>query len=72
MQLFLSLSSSLSLSLTGEEGVHTLYASQRERDKGRKREGERDKGIKREEERERVKKMERERKREKERERGSE
>ncbi len=55
MQLFLS------LSLTGEEGVHTLYTSQRERDKERKREGERDKGRKREGERDKGRKREEER-----------
>jgi hypothetical protein len=52
----LSLCPSLSLSLTGEEGVRTLFTGQREREK--KRERERKRGRARDRERERKKERE--------------
>jgi hypothetical protein len=44
---YLSLFLSLSLSLTGEEGVHTLFTGQRKRDRERGRERKRERETKR-------------------------
>jgi hypothetical protein len=53
LSLFIPLSLSLSLSLIGEQGAHTLFTGQRERERKTERERER----KRERERERVREM---------------
>ncbi len=52
---------SLSLSLTGEQGAHTLFTGQREREREKERERERESEMERKRERERGRKRERER-----------